>query len=114
VFCLASIEEGLAMVQVQAMACGLPVICTTNTGGADIVREGRDGFIVPIRDVNALKEKILYFYENPEAGKIMGESARRRVQAGFSWSDYGHKMIASYRKILHLDNEAQFQGGEVN
>ena len=103
VFCLASIEEGLAMVQVQAMACGLPVICTTNTGGADIVRQGQDGFIVPIRDVDALKEKILYFYENPEAGAVMGESARRRVQAGFAWSDYGDNMIAAYRKLLHRD-----------
>ena len=32
----------------------------------------------------------------------MGESALRRVQAGFSWSDYGHKMIAAYQKILSL------------
>jgi glycosyltransferase involved in cell wall biosynthesis len=100
VFCLASIEEGLAMVQAQAMACGLPVICTTNTGGAELVREGLDGFILPIRDVDAIKEKILYFYENPDAGHIMGESALRRVQTGFSWSDYGHKMIAAYQKIL--------------
>jgi glycosyltransferase involved in cell wall biosynthesis len=110
VFCLVSIEEGLAMVQAQAMACGLPVICTTNTGGADLVREGRDGFIVPIRDVDALKEKILYFYEHPGAGRGMGESARQRVQAGFSWSDYGHKMIAAYRKILNQKDEAKFNG----
>jgi glycosyltransferase involved in cell wall biosynthesis len=114
VFCLASIEEGLAMVQVQAMACGLPVICTTNTGGADLVREGRDGFILPIRDVGAIKEKILYFYENPEAGKVMGESACKRVQAGFSWSDYGHKMIAVYRKILKRQHEANFHGRDAN
>ena len=102
------------MVQAQAMACGLPVICTTNTGGADLVREGQDGFILPIRDVTALKEKILYFYENPEACRTMGESARRRVQAGFSWSDYGHKMIAAYRKILNLDDEAKFKGRDAN
>jgi glycosyltransferase involved in cell wall biosynthesis len=101
VFCLASIEEGLAMVQPMAMACGLPVICTTNTGGADIVREGRDGYIVRIRDVEALKEKILYCYENPNACAAMGESARKRVQTGFTWSDYGEKMIAAYRKLLN-------------
>jgi glycosyltransferase involved in cell wall biosynthesis len=100
VFCLASIEEGLAMVQPMAMACGLPVICTTNTGGADIVREGRDGFIVPIRDVEALKEKILYYYEHREACKVMGESARLRVQGGFTWADHGQKMMGAYRKIL--------------
>jgi len=102
VLCLASIEEGLAMVQPMAMACGLPVICTTNTGGADIVREGRDGFILPIRDVDAIKEKILYFYEHPEACRTMGESALRRVQAGFSWADYAQKMIAAYQKIISL------------
>jgi glycosyltransferase involved in cell wall biosynthesis len=114
VFCLASIEEGLAMVQAQAMACGLPVICTTNTGGGDIVREGRDGFIVPIRDVEALKEKILYFYEHPEACRVMGESARKRVQASFSWSDYGKKMIAAYRNILNLDDETIFKDRDAN
>lgn len=107
VFCLASVEEGLAMVQAQAMACGLPVICTTNTGGADLVRDGLDGFILPIRDVTAIKEKILYFYENPEACRVMGESARRRVQAGFSWSDYGNKMIAAYQKILSSSGREQ-------
>jgi glycosyltransferase involved in cell wall biosynthesis len=101
VFCLASIEEGFGMVQAQAMACGLPVICTTHTGAADMVRDGRDGFIVPSRDVTAIKEKILYCYENPEACRVMGESARRRVQAGFSWSDYGHKMVAAYQRILN-------------
>ena len=58
----------------------------------------------------AIKEKILYFYENPEACTVMGESARLRVQAGFSWSDYGNKMIAAYRKILDLDDEAKFNG----
>jgi glycosyltransferase involved in cell wall biosynthesis len=100
VFCLASIEEGFGMVTVQAMACGLPVICTTNAGAADIIKEGENGFILPIRDVEALKEKILYFYENPEAGRTMGETARLRVQAGCSWSDYGHNMIAAYQKIL--------------
>lgn len=100
VFCLASIEEGLAMVQPMAMACGLPVICTTNTGGGDIVRDGRDGFIVPIRDVAALKEKIRFYYENPEACRTMGESARLRVQTGFTWADFGDRMIAAYRRIL--------------
>jgi glycosyltransferase involved in cell wall biosynthesis len=100
VFCLASIEEGLAMVQVQAMACGLPLIITTNTGGADLVREGREGFILPIRDVAALKEKILYCYENQEEVRRMGEAARERVRTGFTWADYGDKMMDCYRRIL--------------
>lgn len=99
VFCLASIQEGLAMVQPQAMACGLPVICTTNTGGEDIIRDGVDGVIIPIRDVEALKEKILYMFENQYRCKEMGQSARNRVQSGFSWDDYGERMVQEYSKI---------------
>jgi glycosyltransferase involved in cell wall biosynthesis len=100
VLCLASIEEGLAMVQPQAMACGLPVICTTNTGGEDIVCDGQDGFVVPIRDVEALKEKILFFYENPDASKEMGYSAQQRVKSNFTWADYGNRIVGEYRRIL--------------
>lgn len=100
IFCLSSIEEGLAMVQAQAMACGLPVICTTNTGGEDIVRNGQDGFIIPIRDVEALKEKIQHLYENRDRCKKMGASALERVRSGFSWQDYGDRMVAEYESIL--------------
>jgi glycosyltransferase involved in cell wall biosynthesis len=100
VFVINSIEEGLAMVQPQAMACGLPVICTTNTGGEDIVRDGIDGFIIPIRDIDALKEKLVYLYKNPEFCKAMGQSAKERVSKGFTWDDYGEKIISAYQNIL--------------
>ena len=100
VFVLPSIEEGLAMVIPQAMACGLPIICTTNTGGADIIREGKEGFIIPIRDINALKEKILYLYEHEDEKKHMSEMALQRVKE-FTWDAYGDKIIAAYKEILH-------------
>lgn len=100
VFVLMSIEEGLAMVQPQAMACGLPVICTTNTGGEDIVRDGMDGFVIPIRDIEMLKEKILFMYEHQDICKQMGQSAEERVTSGFTWDDYGKKIIQEYERIL--------------
>ena len=102
VFCIASIEEGLAMVQPQAMACGLPVIHTTNTGGGDIVRDGIDGFCIPIRDVEAIKQKILFFYEHAEKAQEMGKNALEQAQSSLSWNNYGTNMIAAYQgaKIL--------------
>ncbi|MEK7144171.1 MAG: glycosyltransferase family 4 protein [Patescibacteria group bacterium] len=100
VFVMMSIEEGLAMVQPQAMACGLPVICTTNTGGEDIVRDGKDGFIIPIRDTEALKEKLVYLYESPKIRESMGQSAKERVSGGFTWDDYGEKMVREYERII--------------
>jgi glycosyltransferase involved in cell wall biosynthesis len=100
VFVIMSIQEGVAMVQSQAMACGLPVICTTNTGGEDIIRDAKDGFIIPIREVEALKDKMLYLYENPGIWKEMGQSAKQRVSNGFTWDDYGTKMIEAYKQCL--------------
>lgn len=102
IFCMASIEEGLAMVQPQAMACGLPIIHTTNTGGEDIVRDGIDGFCVPIRDIDALKSRILYFYENPDSLEEMSKNALQQAQTSLSWDDYGEKIISTYKKFIKL------------
>jgi glycosyltransferase involved in cell wall biosynthesis len=99
IFVLPSIEEGLAYVQAQAMACGLPVICTENTGGGDIVRNNVDGFVLPIRDVDKLKEKILYLYKNISTCYEMGISAKDRVSTGFTWDDYGKTLNTYYRNI---------------
>ncbi|MBI5401669.1 glycosyltransferase family 4 protein [Candidatus Wolfebacteria bacterium] len=100
VFVMPSIEEGLAMVQPQAMACGLPVVCTTNTGGEDIIKDGIDGFVIPIRDIERLKEKLLYLYKNSEICVKMGQFAKERVDSGFTWDDYGEKTVKAYELIL--------------
>ena len=101
VFVLPSIEEGLAMVIPQAIACGLPVISTINTGGSDIIREGIEGFNVPIRNLNALKEKIIYLYEHEEERKQMGKNALERAKE-FTWDIYGEKIMSEYLRVLSL------------
>jgi glycosyltransferase involved in cell wall biosynthesis len=100
VFCICSIQEGMAMVQLQGMACGLPLICTSNTGGDDLIEDGREGFIVPIRDVDALKERILYLYEHQDICFEMGQAAKCKVQQGFTWDDYGNHIIHEYECVL--------------
>ncbi len=91
VFVICSIEEGMAYVQAQAMASGLPLICTTNTGGDDLIRNGREGFVIPIRNVQAIQEKIEWMYEHQEEAKHMGALARERVASGFTWGEYGDR-----------------------
>lgn len=101
VFVLASIEEGMAMVQCQAMACGLPLICTTNTGGADLIGdEGHAGYVVPIRDVEALKARILHLYENRDLAEEMGWRAQARVANGLTWKDYGDRYAANIHRAV--------------
>lgn len=100
VFVLMSIDEGLAMVQHQAMACGLPIIATPHTGSENLITNGKEGFIVPIRNTEALKEKLVFLYENPDIRKEMGEAALKRVKEGFSWHDYGERVFFAYSKLI--------------
>jgi glycosyltransferase involved in cell wall biosynthesis len=100
VFVIASVQEGLALVQAQAMACGLPVIATTNTGAEDLFTDGVEGFIVPIRNPEAIREKVLYLYEHPQERDEMARAALKRVQRIGGWSTYGEQMLLVYQNAL--------------
>ncbi len=93
VFVLPSLSEGSAKTTYEAMACGLPVIVTPNAGS--VARDGEDGFLVPPRDSEALQEKILALYEDPEMREEMGRNARRRIEA-FTWDAHRRKLLDIY------------------
>lgn len=99
-FVLFSLEDGFGMSLLEAMSCGLPVICSDSVGAKDVVRDTIDGFIVPTRDVSALKEKILYLYDNPHIRQRMGDSARENVTRNFTWDNYGDKVSNTYLNLL--------------
>lgn len=64
------------------------------------MREGIDGFCVPILAVETLKEKILFFYENQDKRDEMGRNALEQARKSLSWDDYGQKMINAYSNIF--------------
>jgi len=97
VFVLPSVVEGSAKTTYEAMAAGLPVVTTPNAGS--VVRDGVDGFIVPIRDQDALKRRLLFLYENREASRAMGEAARKSVR-DFSWETYESRLIDIYGELM--------------
>ena len=97
VFVSPSIEEGSALTTYEAMATGLPLIATPNTGS--VMRNGKEGFIIPIRDINKLKEKIKYMYDNPEIVKQMAKNARKLMEQ-YSWEKYGENLFKEYLRVL--------------
>jgi glycosyltransferase involved in cell wall biosynthesis len=100
IFVICSIEEGLAMVQAQAMACGLPVICTTNTGGSEIIDDNINGYIIPIKDTQSLKDRIKKLYNDRRKLKQMSKSAYEKANNELSWEKYGDRMLNTYRGLL--------------
>jgi glycosyltransferase involved in cell wall biosynthesis len=101
IFIQNSVQEGLSMVILQAMACGKPVIATQNSGAADFIEDGKEGFIIPIMNNKMLKEKIIYFYNNKKQIANFGERAVNKIKNGFTWSDYGNRGLVIYNKIVN-------------
>ena len=99
VFVLPSLTEGFAQVILEAMACGVPVITTANTCAPDILAEGRQGFIVPIRDPHAIEEKLVWGLEHRDALADMGRQAAQ--QAGiFTLERFRSEIRAAYQTMV--------------
>jgi glycosyltransferase involved in cell wall biosynthesis len=88
-----SVEEGLSMVILQLMSCGVPVIATTNTGGENVITDGLNGYIVPIRAPLSIAEKISYLIANPPLLNAMKKEAIKAIEKGFTWNDYGKRYV---------------------
>lgn len=99
VLVLPSLVEGLALVQLEAMACGIPMITTPNAGGSDIVTDGVEGFIVPIRDVEALKEKLEWCCCHPQELAEMGRAARRKAEQ-LTWERYRQQIVGQVQELF--------------
>lgn len=96
VFVLPSLQDGFGMVVYEAAACGLPVIITENVGAA--IRDGQDGYIVPIRDPDALADRLLRLYQDDALRQAMGRSAWGYVQQ-FTWQAYQQQVIQHYHEL---------------
>jgi len=99
VLVLPSLIEGMAYVMAQAMACGLPVVATPNTGAEDLFTDGVEGYIVRPRDPLALRERVLHLYENPQVQAEMAAAALKRVQSRGGWDEYGDRVVEVYSAL---------------
>jgi alpha-maltose-1-phosphate synthase len=97
---LPSVEEGLALVLAQAMACGLPVIATTNTGVEDLVTDGVEGFVVSIRNPAAIADRVDELRRDAGLLQSMRAAAQHRSRSFAGWTSYGDSIVGMYRSLL--------------
>lgn len=97
VFAFPTLEEGSALVTYEAMASGLPVVTTPNAGS--VIRDGEDGYLIPIRDCDALCQRLHDLHADAGLRGRLGASARRRAEA-FPWSRYREELVARYREMV--------------
>lgn len=96
---LPSIIEGRALVQLEALSCGMPIIVTRNAGGDDLIDSGETGFIVPIRSPEAIASKIDWFLHNRDQLPAMRLACLRKASI-VNWSGYKSQIRATIGSLL--------------
>ena len=114
VFVTPSIYEPLGIVNLEAMAVGLPVVGTATGGIPDCIEDGVTGTLVPIEQMNDgtgtplnpdkfekdLAQALTEMCANPQRAKEMGQAGRKRVEEHFAWEAIGERTMEFYRDIL--------------
>lgn len=103
IFVFPSLDEGMAYVQLEAMSCGLPIICTMNSGGDSIIEDGKNGYIIPIRNSEIIKKKIEHLYNYPDKLIEMSNYSEKKAR-DFTWDAYGNRLEKILNRILNEKN----------
>ena len=103
-FVLPSLHEGFGIVFLEAMHCGLPIITTDTGGQTDFLKDGENGFLVPVGDVDSLAEKINLLYNDSGLRRKISDTNRKDVK-----NFYSETMAGKYENIFNqtLNNKMQ-------
>lgn len=99
IFVLPSLSEGFAQVCLEAMSCGLPVICTKNSGCNVVIKDYQNGFVIDCSNRDELNDKIEWFMHNRPLIPNMGEKARKTA-LNYTWENYFRKVVDAIKNII--------------
>jgi len=92
-------REGLPKVLLEAAACGLPIVTTNTPGCREVVRDGKNGYLVPVRDAQALALALRRLIDNAALRAQMGRSAREIALAEFSQERITSEVLTVYGEV---------------
>jgi glycosyltransferase involved in cell wall biosynthesis len=98
---LPSIAEGFGLVILEAMACGVPVLCTTSTGGADFLIHRQNGLLIDPGSTTAIKQELEWALTHRDELFQLGQAARREAEK-HTWAAYRRKFFAAYTASISV------------
>ncbi len=101
VMVLPSIDDGFGKVISEAMACACPVICSENTGAPGYITHGKEGFIIPIRDTDSIKDHLQQLADAPELQQQMSQHALEKVKQQRGWDEYTEQYIQLCQSLIN-------------
>ena len=100
IVCLPSYREGLPKSLLEAAACGLPIVTTDTPGCREVVTDGDNGFLVPVKDAIALALALRKLIVDSDLRRHMGKRSRARALAEFSQEIVIAQTLATYHEQL--------------
>lgn len=98
VFVLPSLNEGMSNTMLEALASGLPLVATDTGGTRELVEDGKNGYIVKMKDASDLAKKIIAILSDSELQKQMAQSSRKKAES-LSWQSVAEQYEKLYEKI---------------
>ena len=92
--------EGLGVVLLEALACGTPCVASNVGGITDIIKDGKNGFLVEPKNAEGLANKITALIENKVLKQKMADYGRNFVEENFSWRAKAHELHALYQQLI--------------
>lgn len=99
-FALSSDEEGLGVVLLEAMACGIPVVSTRSGGPDGIISDGADGFLVPLDDAGMMSDRLARLCSDEDLNRSMGLAARRTVERRYSEEVAAEAFLDTWDRLI--------------
>ncbi|GAB4548290.1 MAG: hypothetical protein Kow0063_43240 [Anaerolineae bacterium] len=99
IFVTATTWEGMPNTVLEAMACGLPIVGTQASGLRDLVHDGVNGYLVPLKDPDALAEALARLIDNGYERRRMGRESRRLVEREFAWEYIAEQYVRVYEQV---------------
>jgi len=99
-FLLPSEQESFGLTALEAMACGVPVICAETGGLPEVITHGETGFLYPIGEIKKMAESVVDLLRNPERHELFRNQARRRASQCFNADQIIPQYEAFYEEIL--------------
>jgi len=100
IFCLPTLEEGLAVSICEAMSAGLPIVTTFESGAAELIKNYETGLLYSSSDIHTLAEQLTKLASSEKLRQKLGYAATEQVKKRSNWIQYADHLEEIYKTIL--------------